>query len=89
MIPSGAVIAVEEIQKRIEQALTPVHVDVVDQTGTGDHFQALVVSAAFEGKTRVQQHQLVYAALGDHMRDRIHALALRTLTPDQWQEDGR
>jgi stress-induced morphogen len=89
MIPSVAVIAVEEIEKRIEEALAPVHVDVVDQTGTGDHFHALVVSSAFEGKTRVQQHQLVYAALGDHMRERIHALALRTLTPEQWREDGR
>lgn len=50
----------------------------------GEHFQAEVCSAAFVGKNRVQQHQLVYAALGDHMKRDIHALQLRTFTPEQW-----
>ena len=47
----------------------------------GAHFEATIVSALFEGKSRVQRHQLVYAALGDHMREAIHALAMKTLTP--------
>lgn len=75
-----------EIETRIRAALDPEHLEVVDQTGTGDHFQAVVVSAAFCGKSRVRQHQLVYAALGDQMRSEIHALALRTLTPEQWKQ---
>jgi stress-induced morphogen len=78
------VIAAEEIEKRLESALAGSLVEVRDTTGTGDHFEALVVAKAFEGKTRVQQHQLVYAALGDAMRERIHALALRTFTPERW-----
>ena len=79
----------EEIKQLIEQSLETSHVEVADTTGGGDHFQALVVSSAFEGKNRVQQHQLVYQALGDNMRERIHALALKTLTPGQWQEGTR
>jgi acid stress-induced BolA-like protein IbaG/YrbA len=54
---------------------------VVEVEGDGRHFSALIVSPAFEGKTRVARHQLVYAALGDRMREEIHALSMRTLTP--------
>lgn len=57
--------------------------------GDGQHFEALVVSAAFAGKSMVQQHQLVYRALGDRMKQDIHALSLRTLTPEQWQQQRR
>jgi stress-induced morphogen len=81
--------AVDEIKRLIEQSIETTVVEVEDATGGGDHFQALVVSSAFEGKSRVQQHQLVYRALGDNMRERIHALALRTLTPRQWDEGAR
>jgi len=49
--------------------------------GDGQHFEALIVSEAFRGKSRVQRHQLVYAALGESMRSEIHALSMRTLTP--------
>lgn len=58
--------------------------EVVEVRGDGHHFEALVVSAAFEGKNRVARHQLVYAALGDRMRDEIHALSMSTLTPAEW-----
>ena len=51
--------------------------------GDGQHFQALIVSAAFQGKSRVQRHQLVYAALGERMREEIHALSMSTLTPEE------
>lgn len=54
--------------------------------GDGHHFEALIVSGAFRGKTRVQRHQLVYQALGDRMREEVHALSMRTLTPEEWQE---
>ena len=53
--------------------------------GDGHHFEAVIVSRAFEGQSRVRRHQLVYAALGDRMRDEIHALSMRTLTPDEWR----
>jgi len=54
----------------------------------GDHFEAVVVSRQFAGRTMVQQHRLVYAALGDRMGGEIHALALRTLTPEAWHGTG-
>jgi len=56
----------------------------VEVDGDGQHFRALVVSGAFAGKSRVQRHQLVYAALGDRMREEIHALSMKTYSPDEW-----
>ncbi len=83
-------IEAREIEATLRAAFPDAtHVSVVDTTGTFDHFDATVVSAAFEGVGRVRQHQLVYEALGDAMRDRIHALALRTLTPAAWAKTGR
>lgn len=60
----------------------------LEVAGDGEHFQALIVSRQFEGRNRVQRHQLVYRALGDRMREEIHALSMRTLTPQEWQADG-
>jgi acid stress-induced BolA-like protein IbaG/YrbA len=56
---------------------------LVEVDGDGRHFSALIVSAAFEGKARVARHQLVYAALGERMREEVHALSMRTLTPSE------
>jgi acid stress-induced BolA-like protein IbaG/YrbA len=53
--------------------------------GDGRHFTALIVSPAFVGKRLIQRHQIVYAALGDRMREEIHALSMKTLTPDEYQ----
>jgi acid stress-induced BolA-like protein IbaG/YrbA len=75
----------EEVKKMIENGLPGALVEVQDTTGGGDHFEALVVSEKFDGKGLVERHQIVYAALGDAMRQRVHALALKTLTPDQHQ----
>ncbi len=75
----------EEIREKILQAMPEAQVEIQDMTGTMDHFQALVVSPQFQGKTMVEQHQLVYRALGDLMREAIHALALKTYTPEQWK----
>ena len=72
----------DSIQKGIAAGLDCVHVEV---DGDGQHFQAIVVSAALTGRTRIQRHQLVYAALGDRMREEIHALSMRTLTPEEWR----
>jgi len=60
--------------------------DFIEVGGDGHHFEAVIVSAAFEGKSRIQQHQLVYQTLGDRMREEIHALSMKTLTPAQWAE---
>jgi acid stress-induced BolA-like protein IbaG/YrbA len=70
----------EQVQSYIENGLKGSAVRVV---GDGEHFEALVVSEAFRGKSRVQRHQLVYAALGERMREEIHALSMRTLTPEE------
>jgi acid stress-induced BolA-like protein IbaG/YrbA len=72
----------ESVKRGIEAGLACEHVEVV---GDGQHFQALVVSSAFAGRSRVQRHQLVYAALGERMREEIHALSMQTLTPEEWQ----
>lgn len=53
--------------------------------GDGQHFNAVIVSPAFSGKRLIQRHQLVYAALGDRMRQEIHALSMKTLTPEEFQ----
>jgi acid stress-induced BolA-like protein IbaG/YrbA len=74
-----------EVKHLIEQGLPGSHVEVQDTTGGGDHFEALVVSDAFEGKSSVERHQFVYAALGEAMRQRVHALALKTLTRAQYE----
>ena len=70
----------EEIRRRIESALPGAEVQVADTTGAGDHFEVRVSTAAFAGKTLVEQHQLVYRALGKLM-PQIHALSLRTEAP--------
>ena len=72
----------ESVKQSIEAGLACQHVEVI---GDGQHFQALVVSAEFAGRTRVQRHQLVYAALGERMREEVHALSMQTLTPDEWR----
>jgi stress-induced morphogen len=71
----------DAIRDRILAALPGATVDVRDTTGGGDHFAALVVSPAFEGKSLVDRHRAVYAALGEAMRVDVHALALDTFTP--------
>jgi acid stress-induced BolA-like protein IbaG/YrbA len=70
----------EQIENHIRTGLEGAQVRV---TGDGEHFEALVVSEVFRGKSRVQRHQLVYAALGERMHGEIHALSMRTLTPEE------
>ena len=70
-----------EIENLIKQALPDATVEIRDLAGDGDHYAAHIISAAFKGKSRVQQHQLVYAALQGRMGGELHALALQTALP--------
>jgi len=72
----------EFIKQYIEQGLECEHVEVA---GDGRHFEAVIVSEKFRGLPKVRQHQLVYGALGERMREEIHALSMKTLTPDEWK----
>jgi len=73
----------EDIKGWIEQNLADSQVEI---DGDGHHFDAVIVCPAFAGKNRIQQHQLVYGALGDRMKSQIHALSMKTLTPDEWAQ---
>ena len=72
----------KSIEEAIRGAIECSHVDVRGDDGV--HFEALIVSPAFAGQSRVRRHQMVYAALGDRMREEIHALSMQTLSPDEW-----
>ena len=71
----------QQVRDFIAAGLACSHLDV---EGDGRHFFATIVSAEFEGRSRVARHQQVYAALGDRMREQIHALSMKTLTPAEW-----
>jgi acid stress-induced BolA-like protein IbaG/YrbA len=73
----------DELKKVIEDGIPSAEVAV---QGDGDHFEATIVSEAFAGKSMVQQHQMVYAALGDLMQGDVHALSFRTFTPQEWNK---
>lgn len=72
----------ENVRQYITESLVCQHVDV---TGDGSHFEAIIVSDAFEGLRLIARHQLVYKALGDRMKHEIHALSMRTLTPNEYE----
>ena len=72
----------DQIKNYIANGLECTHVEV---DGDGRHFSATIVSEAFVGKRSIQRHQLVYAALGDRMREEIHALSMKTLTPEEYK----
>jgi acid stress-induced BolA-like protein IbaG/YrbA len=69
------------IEQSIRAGLACTHLEV---KGDGTHFEAVIVSPEFAGLNRVRQHQLVYRALGERMREEIHALSMRTFSPDEW-----
>ena len=75
----------EQIKGWIQDSLSCEHVEV---QGDGHHFEAVIVSPEFRGKSRVQQHQLVYKALGERMHAEIHALSMQTFTPEDWAAQG-
>ena len=78
-----------EVERLLRIRFGDAELELVDLTGTRDHYQARIVSAAFSGKTLLEQHQLVYGALGSAMSGAIHALALKTYTPEAWAKVSR
>ncbi len=78
-------VTAEDVKNYIERGLACEHIELV---GDGQHFQALIVSAEFNGKSRVQRHQRVYQALGERMREEVHALSMQTLTPEEWAQNA-
>lgn len=83
-------ISPDQLTHLIQAGLPDAEVQVDDLTGGGDHFQAVVVSSLFAGQNRIKQHQLVYGALQQAMAsEQIHALALKTYTPQEWAEQGK
>lgn len=71
----------QEIESLIKQAFPDAQIQITDLRGDGDHYSARIISKAFENKSRVQQHQMVYKALKGSMGQELHALALQTSTP--------
>jgi len=78
----------EIISQRIQDAFPDTQVTLTDMTGGGDHWEAMIVSPAFEGMSRLQRQRGVYAALGELMHGPIHALTFRTLTPEQFESEN-
>lgn len=76
----------KEIKAMIEAGLPG---SIVDVEGDGTHFEAVVVYSEFEGKGLLERHQIVYKTLGEAMKERIHALSLKTYTPEQWESAGK
>jgi stress-induced morphogen len=81
-MPSG-----EDIARRIEAAIPGARAEVEDYTGGGDHFRATVTAEAFAGRSRIEQHRLVYDVFGAEIGGAIHALSLKTLVPQQAVEE--
>jgi stress-induced morphogen len=79
----------ERVRELLAQAFPGADIEVTDLTGTKDHYQARVVAAEFAGRSLVEQHQMVYRALGEAMHGPIHALALKTFTPESWAKQGK
>ncbi len=77
--------AANEIERLIKAAIPDAHVEIRDLAGDGDHYAATVLAESFRGKSRVQQHQMVYRALQGQMGDALHALALQTGVPEPEQ----
>lgn len=75
----------EDVQHYIAQGLPCDHLEV---HGDGRHFFATIVSSEFDGRTRVARHQRVYQALGERMKEQIHALSMKTLTPSEWAQSS-
>ena len=75
----------DSIRATLASGLACEHLDV---RGDGHHFEAVIVSPEFEGLSRIKRHQRVYGVLGDRMREEIHALSMRTLTPGEWKAGG-
>jgi len=75
----------DQLKKIIEAGISDANVKITDTRGSGDHFQALIISPSFKDIPLLEQHQLVYKAVGSHMKKEIHALSIKTYSPEQWE----
>ena len=74
----------EYIENLVKENL---EIEFISVKGDGHHFEMTIVSKLFSGKNLLQQHQIVYKAIGDDMKEKIHALSIKSLTPDQWNKN--
>jgi len=88
MVPAKLeeIIMVEDVQKIIERSIPQATVYVLDPMNDGRHLQAIVISPVFKGVPLVKQHQMVMKPLQETLKDRLHALGLKTFTPERWEE---
>ena len=78
----------ESVKELIAKGIPDAKIEVIDTTGTKDHFSAVVISSSFEGLSLIDQHKQVYKAVGEHMTKEIHALQLKTFSPEQWEKNN-
>ncbi|MEE3196668.1 MAG: BolA/IbaG family iron-sulfur metabolism protein [Candidatus Neomarinimicrobiota bacterium] len=76
----------ESLKELIASGIPNAKIEVIDTTGSKDHFSAVVISSSFEGLSLIDQHKEVYKAVGNHMTKEIHALQLKTFSPKQWKK---
>ena len=76
----------ESLKELIASGIPNAKIEVIDTTGSKDHFSAVVISSSFEGLSLIDQHKEVYKAVGEHMTKEIHALQLKTFSPKQWKK---
>ena len=76
----------ESVKRLIASGIPDAKIEVIDTTGSKDHFSAVVISSSFEGLSLIDQHKEVYKAVGEHMTKEIHALQLKTFSPKQWEK---
>ena len=76
----------DQVRSLIQKGIKDSSVEVIDTTGTSDHFSVIVISDSFKGLSLIEQHQMVYKSVGDYMTKEIHALEIKTLTQDAWKK---
>lgn len=86
----------KQIHTKLSESFQPLHLDVLNESymhsvpaGSETHFKVTIVSSAFEGKRQVQRHQAIYACLASELKEGVHALALHTFSPSEWQSDSQ
>ena len=79
---------IQELEGMLQEAFPAAEIHLSSPMNDNVHFQLVIVSDTFAGKTMVEQHQMVYRALGDAMAEAVHALSIKTLTPEQWRQQA-
>ncbi|MEC7854432.1 MAG: BolA/IbaG family iron-sulfur metabolism protein [Candidatus Neomarinimicrobiota bacterium] len=79
----------DKVRELIQSGIPNSTAEVIDTTGTNDHFSAVIISNSFEGLSLIEQHQMVYKSVGAHMTNEIHALEIKTFSEKKWKEKSR